>query len=108
MARMPLSGHDEEHNDCRQDHEVGVEKNEDAGMVEAPPPLQAAGGLCHAPCGNQQSENLPTCAVKIFDIGESRQAQTGGKCTHRENDGADQRLLAQAEDRRAEGHNFSL
>jgi len=53
------SVHGEEHDNRGEDQEVGVEKEHDAGVVEAPAALQAAGGFSHAPGADEQSEKLP-------------------------------------------------
>ncbi len=45
----------EQDNDRGKDHEVGIEQDEHAGVVEAPFALQAAGGLRHAPGGDEQA-----------------------------------------------------
>lgn len=74
-------------------------------MVEAPLALDAAGGLCHAPYCNQQSENLPVGAVEVFNVREAGEVQAGGKCAEREKDGAHERFLPQAEDQEEMMHN---
>ena len=73
-------------------------------MIEAPFALDAAGGLCHAPRGNQQSENLPVGAVEVFYVRETGEVQAGGKCAQREKDGAHERFLPQAEDQEEMTH----
>ena len=74
------SWHGKQDNDCSENHKVGVEENEHAGVIQAPFALQAAGRFGHAPRGNQQSENLPPGAVKILDVRKSGKAQAGGEC----------------------------
>jgi hypothetical protein len=74
-------------------------------VVEAPLALEAAGGLCHAPHGNQQSENLPVGAVEVFNVREAGKVQAGGKCAQRQENGADERFLPQAEDQEEMMHN---
>jgi len=49
--RLPLR-HSKENYDSSEDHEVGIEQEENTGMVKTPFPLQAAGRLCHAPRGH--------------------------------------------------------
>ena len=100
--------HGEHDHDGRKDHEVGIQEDEHACVVEAPLTPQAAGGLRHAPCCNQQSENLPVRAVHVFDAGKAGEAQAGGKCAHRKEDGAHQRPLPQAKDREEVMHNPSM
>lgn len=81
LRREP-SRHGKHDYDRRKDHQVGVEENEDAGVVEAPLALKAAGRLRHAPRSNQQSENLPVRAVKVLDVRKAGKAQAGYKCAH--------------------------
>lgn len=100
--------HGEQDYDAGEDHEVCIEKDEDAGVVEAPFPLQTTGCLGHTPCGDQKGKKLPARAVQVFDIWETCQAQAGGKSAQREEDGAQQRLLPHTEDVRAKRHNLSL
>src|ERR1035441_8346860 len=70
QGRVPgeLSWHSKHDHDCRKDHEVGIQEDEHAGVVEAPLAPQAAGGLRHAPRGNEQSENLPVRAVNVLNV----------------------------------------
>lgn len=84
--------------DGGKNHEVGVEEDEHTSVVEVPFALEAAGGLGHAPCGNQQSENLPPGAVKVFNVRKAGQAEAAGKCAQRKENGARKRFLAHAED----------
>ena len=76
-------------------------------MVEAPLALEAPGGFGHAPQGGKQSENLPVGAVEIFYVREAGEVQAGGKCAQREDDGAHERFLPQAEDQEEMMHNTS-
>jgi hypothetical protein len=76
-------------------------------VVEAPLALEAAGGFGHAPQGDQQSENLPVGAVEVLYVRKAGKVQAGGKCTEREDDGADERFLPQAEDQEEMMHNTS-
>ncbi len=77
--RSLLSGHGKQNHNGRKDHQVGIEQDEHAGMVEAPSALQAAGGLRHAPRGNQQGKNLPSRAAQVSDVRKPGQAQAGRK-----------------------------
>ena len=104
-GKLYYGDHDD---DRRKDHQVGIEQDENSGVVKAPFALKAAGRLRHAPDGNQQSKDLPVRAVNIFDAGKAGKAQAGGKCPHREQDGANQRFLPQAKDREEEMHNLSM
>ena len=88
----------EQDHDCCENHELGVKKDEHAGVVEAPFALEAAGSLGHAPRGHQQSENLPVGAVEILDVRKAGEVQAGGKCAEREENGAHERFFAQAKD----------
>ena len=75
-------------------------------MVQAPSTLQAASGFCHTPRREKERKDLPWGTVEVLDIRESGKPQTGQKCSHRQNDGANERPLPQAEGRE-EGHNPS-
>ena len=77
-------------------------------MVEAPAALEAAGCLCHAAGGNEQSENLPARAVEVLDMRKASEAQAGRERAQRKQDGARQRPLPKAKDRKAETHNLSM
>ena len=68
-------------------------------MVEAPSALQATGRLRHAPRRDKQGKNLPTRAVEILNEWKAGQPQAPEKRAQREDDGAHQGFLAQAEDR---------
>lgn len=103
-----LSGNGKHDHDGRKDHQVGIQEEEHAGMVEAPLSPQAAGSLCHAPRGNQQSENLPVRSMQVLDVRKAGQAQAGGKCAQRKENGAHERFLPQAKDREEEMHNPSM
>ena len=74
-----ISGENEQDDDCDQDHQIGIEQDEDAGMIETPLSPQAAGGFAHAPCGGQKDQNLPVRATEVPAIGKASQAQTRGK-----------------------------
>lgn len=83
IQRPAPSGHRQQNHDPCQDHQIGVKQDEHPGVVEAPFALQAARRLHHAPRGHQQCEHLPSRAVQLLDIGESRQPQAGRKCAQR-------------------------
>jgi hypothetical protein len=53
------SGHGQQHDNGGEDHEVRVEKEKNAGVVEAPSALQAARSFGHAPRGHEQGDDLP-------------------------------------------------
>ena len=103
-----LSGNGKHDHDGRKDHQVGIQEEEHAGMVEAPLSPQAAGSLCHAPRGNQQSENLPVRSMQVLDVRKAGQAQAGGKRAQRKENGAHERFLPHAEDREEVMHNPSM
>ena len=46
--------------------------------------------------------------MEIFDVRETGKPQTGRERAYRQDDGSDQGALAQAKDRQANGHNFSM
>jgi hypothetical protein len=103
-----LLWHGKHDHDCRKDHQVGIQEDKHAGVVEAPPTLKAASGLCHAPRGSQKREELPWRSVQVLDVRKSGQAQAGGKCAYRKENGADEGFLPQAKDREEEMHNPSM
>lgn len=92
----------------RENHEVGVEKNEDPAVIETPVPFQTAGGFDHAPEGHEGGDDLPMGRVEGVDVGKSAKAQADGKGGHAEKDAAHQRLLPQSEDGQAKPHQVSL
>jgi hypothetical protein len=102
------SAHGEKHDDGGENHEIGVEEQEDAGVVEAPAALQATGRLCHAPGGDQQGDDLPVGAMKVLDVGKSGQTEAGSKGTDREENGSGEGFLPQAEDGEVRRHSISL
>lgn len=96
-----------DHDRCK-DHQVCVQEDEYAGVVQAPFALNTAGRLRHAPDGDEESEDLPVRAVEILDAGKAGEAQAGGKCADREQDGPNQRFLPQTKDREKMMHNPSM
>lgn len=96
----------EKHNDRGQDHEVGIEKDQDTGVVKAPAALQAAGGFSHAPGCDEQCKDLPVGTVKVLDAGKAGQSQARGECAQGEKNSAGKRFMPQAEDGE-DGHNLS-
>jgi len=106
--RATGSGHGKQNHNGRKDHQVGIEQDEHAGMVEAPSALQAAGCLRHAPRGNQQGKNLPSRAAQVSDERKPGQTQAGREGAQRESDGANERRLPQAKDGNEETHNPSM
>ncbi len=75
----PLLNGEQDH-DSGENHQVGVEEEEHAGVVKAPFALQTAGRLGHPPGGNQQSEDLPPGIVQILNVRKAGKAEAGGKC----------------------------
>lgn len=100
--------HGEQNHNAGQDHEIGVKKDEYAGVVKTPLAPQTASRLRHAPRGYQKGKELPMRTMQVFDGWKTGQAQTCGECAQREQDGAQQRFLPQTEDVRANAHNLSL
>lgn len=87
------SGHGHEGNDAGKDHEIGVEEDENAGMVEVPSALEATKGLDQAPGCDQERKELPIGAVQIVDIREAGETEAGRKGAEREEDGAGEGFL---------------
>ncbi|SPE22489.1 hypothetical protein SBA5_340015 [Candidatus Sulfotelmatomonas gaucii] len=77
-----------QHDDGCEDQQVGIEEDEDAGVVQAPSTLQAASRFGHAPRREEQGKDLPRGTVKVLDIREACKPQAGQKCSYRQNDGA--------------------
>jgi len=63
----------EKYNDCGEDHEIRIEKQENAGVVEAATALQATGRFSHAPGGDEQGNDLPVGTVKVLDVRKTGQ-----------------------------------
>jgi len=92
-----------------QDHQFGIQQDEDSGLVEAPTAAVAAGCLKHGPASGENGQNLPARAVRGFEVGIAGKAQAGGEGAECEQDAANERPLAEAEDGRArERHAFTL
>jgi len=78
-------------------------------VVKAPTAAVAAGCLKHRQASSENGQNLPARAVRSFEVGISGETQTGGESAEREQDAANERSLAKAEDGRAkERHFFTL
>jgi hypothetical protein len=88
FVRGDGSGNGNQDDNRGENHEVGIEQKEHAGVVEAPTALQAAGRLSHTPGGNEKREKLPMRAVQISNVGKSGKPETGGKCAQRQENGA--------------------
>ncbi len=78
-----------------------------AGVIQGPLAVETTGGLKHAPEGEESREDLPMRGVKGVDIGKAAQAQADGECADGQNDAANQRALAQAEEGRTGTHHLS-
>ncbi len=76
-----------------ENHEVSVEEDEDAAVIETPTALQAAGRLHHAPESHEGRYGLPVGGVECGDIRESAETQADGEGGHAQKDAAHQRLL---------------
>ena len=75
-------------------------------MVGAPLAAEAADGFHHAPRGDQESDDLPVGGMEVADVGKAGDAEAGRKGSKREEDGAGEGLLAQAEDREEGLHDW--
>jgi hypothetical protein len=87
-----------------QDHQFGAEQDKDAGVVEAPTPTEAAGGLDHRPCGGENGKNLPGRSTRGIKMGKASKTQAGSECAEGKQGAAEERSLAEAEDGRAKRH----
>lgn len=96
-----LQGVDPEKQREGQNHQLRVEQDEHAGVVEAPFAVQAAGSFDHAPEGRGYNQNLPGRGVKGVCARKAFEKQTGCERPERQNDPAKKRLLTQPEDVRA-------
>ena len=79
-----LHGIDPEEDGHGEDHEFGIEEDEDSGVVEAPAAAEAAGGVDHAPCGGEDGEELPDGGVKMSGVGKAGEAHAGEERAERE------------------------
>ncbi len=77
-----------EEDDQGENHQVRVEKQEDAGVVEAPFASEAPAGLGHSPTGDQQDQPLPRRAVQILDVRKARQQQASDEGAQGEHNAA--------------------
>ena len=93
-----------EKNCQRKDHQLGVEEDENAGVVQAPLAVEAARCFNHAPEGGEYGKKLPVGCVEVSGVGKSGQAHARGHCAEREDEAAQQRALPQAERVRAGKH----
>jgi len=73
-------------------------------VVEAPFAAEAAGGFHHAPAGEGHGKNLPIGGVEVIGIGETGEAQAGCEGGEGEQDAAEERWPAKAEDGGAGKH----
>lgn len=76
-------------------------------MVEAPAAAKTASGFGHSPCGQEQGQDLPARAVQVFNMGKSCQSKCKKKSANGENNAADDRFAAQAQDGVGRKHNSS-
>ena len=74
-------GVDEEEEDDAEDHEIHVDKEEDAAVIKAPGFLHATDGVGSADCGDEQREDEERGGMVV---GESREAE--GDCETEKND----------------------
>src|ERR1035438_455666 len=84
-----------------QDHQFGVEQDEDAGVVETPAAPEAASRFGHRPGCSKNGEDLPARGMQGFEFGKAGEAQAGSEGTEGEQDAAEERPLAKAKNGRA-------
>jgi hypothetical protein len=97
-AAIFLEGIETEKKRQGEDHEFGVEQDEDAGVVEAPFAAQAAGGFYHSPAGDGDNENLPGRGAEMAGIWKAFEAQAGCESDEGEQDAAEKGSGARAKD----------
>src|ERR1035441_2490105 len=96
--RWFLKGIEAEKQHQGQDQKLGVEQDEDAGVVEAPFAPQAAGGLHHPPADEGHDKNLPKRGVQVVGIRKAFKAQAGREGGEGEQDAAEQGFRPRAKD----------
>lgn len=94
----------DEEDDHSEDHQVGIEKQKNAGVEEGPFALHAAEGFAHAPQRDDEHERLPGGAVQVLNVREASKMKAHEERAEREGEGAEQRLLPQTEDGREREH----
>jgi len=90
-----------------QDHQFGIEQDENTGVVEAPAAAEAAGCLNHRPASGQNGQKLPVGSMRGVEVGIAGKSQAGCECAEREQDAANERPTANAEDGRAKERHAS-
>ena len=74
--------------DQREDHEVGVEQDQHARVVEIPFASDTSSCFGHSPTRSEQGEKLPMRPVQIFNMRKARQQQARDERAEREHDAA--------------------
>lgn len=101
---IALNGKQAEKNSQSENHQFGIEHDENAGVVQAPLAVEAARCFNHAPEGGEYGKKLPVGCVEVSGVGKSGQAHARGHGAEREDEAAQQRALPQAERVRAGKH----
>lgn len=90
-----------------QNHQFRTEQDEDSCVVEAPTAAEASGCLKHRPASGENGKNLPVRGAWGFEVGIAGEAQAGCEGAEGEQDAANERPLAEAEDGGAAKRHFS-
>lgn len=99
-------GDEEDHHG--ENHEVGVEQEENTAMIKTPAASQAACDLCHAPRFKDEQDDLPTGAVEVLNGGKPRQQQARDEGAQGEDDAAHERPLSKMKEGEAGTHDSLL
>lgn len=78
----------DEVDDHRKNHQIGIQQQQDSGVVQTPFAMQAADSLGHAPGSKEEGYDLPMRSVQVFNAGEAGKSQACDERAHREHDGA--------------------
>lgn len=79
---------DPKRHNSSQNHKLGIEQNQNTGVIKIPALAHAAQRFHHSPAGERHGKNLPMGAMQIVDIRKAGQAQAGKKRTESEQDAA--------------------
>jgi hypothetical protein len=87
-------GVEEEEENHAEGHEIHVDQEEDATMIEAPTPLHATDGVRRAGGGDEGGENEERCGMDLREAGEEDGCEQTGQD---EQNGAEEGSLARIE-----------
>lgn len=87
--------------DHQQDHEIDIDEQNNAAVVEIPPLLQAPGGIPGGGADSEQGNHQPQADM---DLGEAGNAETDPEGTESQDRAARQGLASQLQDGKTERH----